>query len=55
MSNIENVAMLYLLNQDLQGKSLDEIYTLYLETLDKAKKCPENYRKLHDLKTFEDY
>lgn len=44
MKNIaENVAFLYLLNQDTKSLSLDELYSLYRDTLDHVKETEQRY------------
>lgn len=37
----ENVALLYLMNQDTKSLSLEELYKLYVDTVKQAKECAE--------------
>lgn len=39
---IESLTILYLQNQDLSGKSPEELYQMYIETYDKFKNINEN-------------
>ena len=41
--NVKNVALLYLMNQDLKGKSPDELFALYMKTLDEVKQSEKRY------------
>ena len=45
--NVKNVALLYLMNQDLKGKSADELFALYMNALDEVKQCEKRYRETH--------
>lgn len=51
-SKIENVVLLYLLNQDTKALSLDELYALYLDTLNQAVESQKRYRDAHKQNTF---
>ena len=42
-NHADHVALLYLMNQDIKGKSLDELYALYRETLEKARQSEKRY------------
>lgn len=42
-NHAENVTLLYLMNQDTKDKSLDELYTLYRETLEKVRQSEKRY------------
>lgn len=45
--HIENVALLYLLNQDTKNLSLDELYSLYRKTLDQVHETEKRYQDSH--------
>lgn len=46
-THVENVAMLYLLNQDTKALNLDELYALYCETLEQVKDSEKHYQESH--------
>ena len=53
MSNhTQNVALLYLLNQDTKALSLDELYSLYRDTLDQVQKAEKHYQESHKEDSF---
>ncbi len=54
-THIENVTLLYLLNQDTKSLSLDELYVLYRKTLKEVKECEEHYRETHKEKAISFY
>lgn len=46
-NHVENVTLLYLMNQDTKSLSPDELYTLYRDTLQKIEKSEERYQDSH--------
>ena len=51
-SHVENVTLLYLMNQDTKSLSFDELYTLYRDTLKKVKDAENCYEDSHKQDTF---
>lgn len=50
--NYENVALLYLMNQDTKGLSLEELYALYQDTVERIKKAAEDHNRKNNGSTF---
>lgn len=51
-NHTENVALLYLMNQDTKSLSLDELYVLYHETLKQVQESEKHYQDSHKQDTF---
>lgn len=51
-THIENVTLLYLLNQDIKSLSLDELYALYRKTLEQVQESEKRYQDSHKQDTF---
>lgn len=53
MSNhVENVTLLHLMNQDTKSLSIDELYSLYQETLNQVAESEKRYKDSHKEETF---
>ena len=50
--HVENVTLLYLMNQDTESLSLDELYNLYRETLKHVQESEERYKYSHKQDVF---
>ncbi len=50
--HVENVTLLYLMNQDTESLSLDELYNLYRETLKHVQESEERYKDSHKQDVF---
>ena len=48
----ENIALLYLMNQDTKDLSLMELIELYLDTLEKTKECAKQFDMEHNGSVF---
>lgn len=44
---VHNVTLLHLLKQDTENLSLDELYSLYLETFQQVQESEKRYQETH--------
>ena len=51
-NHAENVALLYLMNQDIKPLSLDELYALYRDTLNQVEETEKRYEDSHKQNAF---